>query len=216
MCYTYSRFKSIKMQSTEAVRNNVSAILKEIEDNPVVQVQTMENNEPVVRDIDYITRKEIIVEYLNGSDYDDIAANHSITPRQARTIVEQSDQLRLQIEKKYFAVNSARENLRISEVKNKMIQYLDETLKRAEEDEDGEFTVKERFKTIQNVAAIFDKLDHTYRLNTDQPTSNTQHTEVTVDMAKILETLKTPEDKIAFLQRQSSKNYVEGELVETT
>lgn len=187
----------------------MSNILKEIEENPVVSVQTIEDNKPVVFDISYSDRKEIIIDYFNGKSPEEIGKERNLPTRTIKTIINKSDELRMEIEKRYFAVNVARENVRIADCKNRIIDYVNKTLEKAESED---LSAGDRMRTIQNVANILDKIDRSYRLNNNMPTSNLETTHKIIDVSKILEQLKTPEDKIAFLQKQSNKDYVEGEV----
>jgi len=184
-------------------------VLKEITDNPVVKVETYDDDKkPLILDIDFVTRKEIIKDYFEGMEVKDIADKWGIPKRTVQTIIEKSDQLRMDIERRYFAVNAARENVRIANTKNKMLNYVDETIDEARSNK--ELTTKDKLKTIQNVSAMLDRLDRSYRLNNNMPTSSSETTHKVVDVAKILEQFKTPEEKMLFLQRNNEQQ-LEGD-----
>jgi hypothetical protein len=192
-------------------------ILKEIENNPIVSVETLEDNKPVIFNISYRDRKEIIIDYFNGMTPEEISSKWELPVRTVNTIINKSDELRMEVEKRYFAVNVARENVRIADCKNRMIDYVNQTLENAESEQLG---VKDRMKTIQNLASVLDKLDKSYRLNNNMPTSSNETTHKVIDVAKIIEQFKTPEEKLEFLQRQNQNKgietppTIEGEITE--
>ena len=186
-------------------------ILKEIEDNPIVRIETVENDKPVIFDLTYSDRKEIIIDYFNGKTPEEIGKDRGLPTRTVNTIINKSDELRMEVEKKYFAVNVARENVRIADCKNRIINYVNQTLENADKEE---LSAKDRMRTVQNLAAVVDKIDKSYRLNNNMPTSNNETTHKIIDVAKIIEQFKTPAEKIEFLQRQNQSGTIEGEIIE--
>lgn len=186
-------------------------ILKEIEDNPIVRIETVENDKPVIFDLTYSDRKEIIIDYFNGKTPEEIGKDRGLPTRTINTIINKSDELRMEVEKKYFAVNVARENVRIADCKNRIINYVNQTLENADKEE---LSAKDRMKTVQNLAAVVDKIDKSYRLNNNMPTSNNETTHKIIDVAKIIEQFKTPAEKIEFLQRQNQSGTIDGEIIE--
>ena len=127
----------------------IDEILKEIEENPIQQIETSEtadNKLPVVISVDLRTRKEIIRDWLSGMEKKEIAAKYSLPTRSISVIIDKNDDLRLDIEKRHLAITAARENVRLSETKNKMLNYIDSTLDETFANNSEELTTEKKLK----------------------------------------------------------------------
>lgn len=183
----------------------VSNILQQIQDNPIQDISFFEDSgKQITIQIDLEKRKKIIYDWLNGMEPKDLAMKYRVSKIAINKIIDSNEDTRLEIERRYFATAAARENLRISETKNKLITYVNDAL-----DEvlagDSDMTAEKKVKFLSNIAMLFDKLDNTSRLNANKPTSLTEHRDVKLDVAAIIKEMHTPEDKVLFLQNQLSQ-----------
>ena len=187
--------------------SSIDSILQDIENNPVQELTVTEDNidKPIKISVDLETRKKIIFEWLNGASPKDIGDKYNLSTRAINSIIDNNEATRLEIEKRYLATVAARENVRISETKDRLITYINDALTKAMEDE-FDLTPEKRIKFLNNIASMFDRLDNASRLNANKPTSLSEHRDIKVDFAEILKQINTPEDKKAFLQKQISMN----------
>jgi len=187
--------------------SSIDSILQDIENNPVQELTVTEDNtdKPIKISVDLETRKKIIFEWLNGASPKDIGNKYNLSTRAINSIIDNNEATRLEIEKRYLATVAAREILRISETKDRLITYINDALTKAMEDE-FDLTPEKRIKFLNNIASMFDRLDNSSRLNANKPTSLSEHRDIKVDFAEILKQINTPEDKKAFLQKQISMN----------
>jgi len=198
----------------------IDEILKEIEENPIQQIETSEtadNKLPVVISVDLRTRKEIIRDWLSGMEKKEIAAKYSLPTRSISVIIDKNDDLRLDIEKRHLAITAARENVRLSETKNKMLNYIDSTLDETFANNSEELTPEKKLKFLGGMAMLWDKIAATARLNQEKPTQIMEKRELKADLSEILKQLPTAEDKMNFLRQQSqgmkSTDVVDGQII---
>jgi hypothetical protein len=144
-------------------------------------------------------QKKIISLFLWGEDPKEIAKKYNITTKLVTSIVQSNTTTRTDIEKSNIALNITRENAKIYDLKLKALDLLDSAIEESATKDD-----KQKF--IQNFTAWFSTMDKTFRLNNDMATDNKQTKHTTVDVAKILEQMKTPEQKKAFLLDQITTN----------
>ncbi len=181
--------------------NQVDQILKEIDKNKVELVPDEDDDELVRVSISPIQKKEIITRYLQGEDKKDIARHYGISTRSVTNILEKDTDIRLEIEKRYLSVAMARENYRLSEAKNQLIAFVENTVKDVNDDPDS-VSKLDKMKVLNNIAAVFDKLSITSRLNQEKSTNITEKRELNVDLDKVLAQLPTAQDKLNFLRQQ--------------
>jgi hypothetical protein len=188
----------------------VDDIIKEIEDNPVQNIQvesdaTTPDLKPTIISVDLRTRRQIITDWLSGLDKRSIAQKYELPTRSITAIVDNNEDIRLDIEKRFHSTVAARENIRLADTKDKMLSYinqiLDDTLDPSKAD--GTMTDEKKVKFLNNIAMLWDRLSSTLRLNQEKPTSISETRSLKVDLDKILAQLPTPEDKLAFLRNQS-------------
>lgn len=143
------------------------------------------------------TQKKIISLFLWGEDKKEIAKKYNITPKLVTSIVTANTTTRTEIEKANQSLNIVRENAKIQDLKLKSLDLLNSAIEESYDKDD-----KQKF--IQNFTAWFSTMDKTFRLNNDMATENKNNTNtnIKVDVAEILKTLKTPEQKKAFLLNQ--------------
>lgn len=154
-----------------------------------------------------IDRKQIIRKYLEGTSKQDIAKEYGISTRGVTTVLENNHDIRTQTEKRYLATALSRENYRLSETKNKLIDFVDYTLEELAKDPES-MTPDKRITVLNQVAALFDKLSLASRLNQDKATDISETRQINVDIAKIIEQLPTAEDKLNFLRKQKPNTSV--------
>jgi len=199
----------------------LAPLLKEIEDNPIQDINYFEpdgaslvKHNLIKFQVDLVSRKEIIRKWLEGMPSKEIAADYNLSTRAVNRIVETNETTRMDLERHYLATSASRENYRISETKNNLLSFVDDAIKTAEKDSDL-LSAQDKMGLLHQVADVFNRLDNTSRLNTSRPTTVVEHHDVKVDVAAILKELKTPEDKLAFLQSQSNnlKKTYDGQTV---
>lgn len=184
--------------------SEVENILKELDENKVqtLVLHESEEQEQSKVSVDLVTRKKIIQEFLEGNDKRSIGDKYNISTRAVTMILDSNKDIRHETEVKYQATAIARENYRLSETKNKLMDFIDDTLNQALQDD--ELTTETKLKVFNNIAATFDKLSITSRLNKELPTNINETRELKVDVAKIMKELPTDEDKLNFLRRQNT------------
>ncbi len=100
-----------------------------------------------------------------------------------------------------MSVAMARENYRLSEAKNQLISFVENTVKDVNDDPES-VSKLDKMKVLNNIAAVFDKLSIASRLNQDKSTAITEKRELNVDLDKVLAQLPTTDDKLNFLRNQ--------------
>lgn len=182
--------------------NQVDQILTEIEKNKVELAPIEDDEDEIIRvSLSPVQKKEIITRYLQGEEKKDIARHYGVPTNSITKIIEKDDDIRLEIEKRYQSVAMARENYRLSEAKNKLIAFVENTLQEVNDDPTAVSTL-DKMKVLNNVAAVFDKLSITSRLNQEKSTNITEKRTIDVDLDKVISQLPTADDKLAFLRNQ--------------
>lgn len=186
------------------MENEVDQILTEMDKNKVELEVNEDDDELLKVSLSPTHKKDIILRYLQGEEKKDIARHYNIPTRSVSIILEKDTDIRLEIEKRYLSVAMARENYRLSEAKNKLIAFVEDTIQEVK-DNPAIVSTLDKMKVLNNVAAVFDKLSITSRLNQEKSTNITEKRELNVDLDKVLAQLPTPEDKLNFLRNQSQK-----------
>lgn len=191
-------------------------LLKEIDSNPVEEYQPLETDEDTngtdlhttapsqkIYRVDLATRREIIRRWLQGNDPKEIGKDYGLSTRTVNLIIENNEKTRLDIEKRYFSVIASRENFKVAQVKDNIIDFVKDTLVDVHE---GVVSPEIRLKFMGSVAGMLDKLDNISRLNQDKATSiaKTTNTNINIDVAEAMKQFKTPTEKLAFLQSQAA------------
>ena len=182
--------------------NQVDQILTEIEKNKVELAPIEDDEDELIRvSLSPVQKKEIITRYLQGEEKRDIARHYGVTTNTNTKMIEKDNDIRLEVEKRYLSVAMARENYRLSEAKNKLIAFVENTLQEVNDDPTAVSTL-DKMKVLNNVAAVFDKLSITSRLNQEKSTNITEKRTIDVDLDKVISQLPTADDKLAFLRNQ--------------
>jgi len=187
---------------------SVENLLQEMEENKKPAVVLEESTAIVLTPTQH---KEIIQLYLEGSKKTDIAKRYNATTNAITKVIESNADLRLETEKRYQATAMARENYRLSETKNKLISFIDATLEETVNDPTA-MTTEAKMKVLNSIAALFDKLSITSRLNAEKPSSIAETRKLSIDVDKVIAQLDTNEDKLNFLRGQNTT----GTIIDTT
>lgn len=198
--------------------SEVENILKELDENKVQTLVLHEKEQEQKVSVDLVTRKKIIQEFLEGHDKKDIGNKYNISTRAVTMILDSNKDIRHETEIKYQATALARENYRLSETKNKLMDFIDSTIDEAIVDNQGVLTSESKLKVLNNVAALYDKLAITARLNAEKPTQISETRHIKADLGEILKQLPTTDDKLNFLRRQNApsninKSIHDGEII---
>lgn len=191
---------------------SINKILQELDEQKVEEkpmIKEVKEDGVIQATIDLPTRKEIIRKYLEGKEKRDIGNEYGIPTTTVTSIVSKNQDLRLEIEKRYQATALARENYRLSESKNKLLSFVDNTLDEVANDPTS-LTTEGKLKVLNSIAAVFDKFSITSRLNADKPTGISESRSMNVNVDKVLKELSTQEDKLNFLRGQNTS----GNIVE--
>lgn len=150
--------------------------------------------------VNYQDQTEIIKMYLGGHTKADIAKKFNTTHKTVTDVIE-SPELRMEVEKKFFALDKARENRQISEVKNDIIEYIRKAISE-------QMNEPSKLAFMKEITAAINELDRISRLNSGEVTDRTENTtkNINYDVAKLMEELKTPEEKKRWLQSQINNN----------
>jgi len=143
-------------------------------------------------DITFDIRKNVIGDFLCGMDSEDIASKNKIAKRQIDSILASSPRTQALLARSNFASSAIRENARIMELKMNFYDFVDESIQSLAQKENREVTLP----ILSNIMNDVDKMS---RLNIDKPTENKAETTTHIDIAEILKTLKTDDDKLKFL-----------------
>jgi len=144
----------------------------------------------------YQNQIEVIKMYLEGESKNAISKKFNISPKVVTDIIEQPE-MRLEVEKKFFALDKAKENRKISEVKDDIINYIQKAVQEQSK-EPGKLAY------MKEITAAISELDRISRLNSGEVTERTESTtkNINYDIGKLMENLKTPEEKKRWLQGQ--------------
>ncbi len=146
--------------------------------------------------IRYKDQGEIIKMYLDGQSINHISKTFDSSPTTIKSIIEKPE-LRMEVEKKFFALDKARENRKISDSKDKIINFINAAIDEAS-------TKEGKMAFLKEVSSVIGELDRISRLNSGEVTERTEQTtkNIDYDVAKLMQNLKTDEDKKRFLQSQ--------------
>lgn len=134
--------------------------------------------------------------YLEGANKNQIAKKFNTNYNQINKIIE-SPEIKLEVEKKYYALSKAKENRIIDETKGDIINFIRKAIKE-QLDEPGKLAY------MKEIVMAVSELDRISRLNSGEVTDRTENTNknINYDVAKLMKDLKTPEDKKRWLQSQ--------------
>ena len=191
---------------------SVKQILKELDDKKK-EPEPRDDDEILAVALTPIQKKEIIQLFLEGTRKTDIARKYDTTTHVITRIIERNPDMRLETEKRYQTTAIARENYRLSETKNKLLTFIDDTLEETINDP-AMMTTEAKLKVLNNIAALFDKLSITSRLNSEKPSQITESRNLSIDVDKVLKELRTPEDKLNFLRNQNTAGAIIDVAVE--
>ena len=191
---------------------SVKQILKELDDKKK-EPEPRDDDEILAVALTPVQTKEIIQLFLEGARKTDIARKYDTTTYVITRIIERNPNMRLETEKRYQTTAIARENYRLSETKNKLLTFIDDTLEETINDP-ATMTTEAKLKVLNNIAALFDKLSITSRLNSEKPSQITESRNLSIDVDKVLKELRTPEDKLNFLRNQNTAGAIIDVAVE--
>ncbi len=146
--------------------------------------------------VQYQNQSEIIKMYLDGTPISHIAKKFKTSSPTINKVIANPD-LRMEVEKKFFALDKSRENRKISETKDKIVNFINSAIEEAE-------TKEGKIAFLSEIKSIIGELDRISRLNSGEVTERTENTNKNIeyDVAKLMDNLKTEEDKKRFLQSQ--------------
>jgi len=147
--------------------------------------------------IQYQDQKEIVKLYLMGENKTALAKRFATTYQSVKKVIEDPE-LRLEIEKRYLALQRSKENRVITEIKGDAFEYIRNAISEASGKEG-------KIAFIKEITASLSTLDNIGRLNAGEATVRTENTNKNYDVAKILNELKSPEEKMTYLRNQVSQ-----------
>lgn len=144
---------------------------------------------------------KIIFDYLSGNkSINQIKADHNLTKRELNSIIKNSESTRTKIEKTMLQTRAVRETMRIMDIRDKSLDYLNDVL-----DEAADINTETKLKFLNNIASWITATDKVARLNLGEATDIHENKNVNYNVSEILNQLKTPEEKRAYLLEQTRK-----------
>lgn len=156
-----------------------------------------------------LTEKNSIIQgYLEGKEPRDLAKEYDVP---TKTIVDVVDNpvTRTTIEKEHLLLTRAKESRRIDEIKDEMLSFIRTSISEAMEE-------PKKIIFMDKISKMISDLDKISRLNRGDATSDQRVTEtqVKVDVAKIVQSLKTTDEKREFLRKQAK--LIDGDYEQAT
>ena len=145
-------------------------------------------------------RENLIIDWLDGTNsVDEICKKHNVSKTVLANLLDsdQGKEIRTSLEAKYQALAIARENRMAEEIKNDVHEYVRKALQTYADQPDA-------IKYIDKIAVMFNAIGNNQRLNRGEATERgeTVNRNVNIDVAKLMNELKTPEEKKEFLLNQ--------------
>ena len=143
---------------------------------------------------------EIVKEWLTG-DYSKSALSKKwgITPGRLMKIVSGEPRTNTLIEKEHFELVVAKEQEKIADIKEKVLNFLEQAVVEGNEAE-------EKMQYVSKIMDIMNQMDRIQRLNRGEATqitkNETQETNINVNVADVIKELKTSDDKKRYLAQQ--------------
>ncbi len=156
-----------------------------------------------VNEAPYLTfkdRKDILALHLQGVPKEFISKQFKVTKYMVTSVINTHKTTLTDMEKNFFALSTLKENRRIMELKEKHQSLVNKALDQGMKSANPVAYIKDMQPTMA-------QLDKEKRLNEETATENVHNTSNTtnLDVAKLLQTLKTPEEKKAFLLNRMSE-----------
>jgi hypothetical protein len=152
----------------------------------------------------YLKQKEIISRFLLGENEKKIAKDYKTTKTAIVNILENRS-LRTEVEKSQAELYKARENKKISQIKDKMLDFITDVINEGEDHPN-------KLQYIDKISNTLTSLDKIVRLNMGENTENslsiskveTKNTNInaTINVNEFVATLDTPEKQDEFLRSQ--------------
>lgn len=151
----------------------------------------------MARGISLVKAKEIRRRYLAGQPKTRIAKELSISTTSVDKAIndENYGKLNVPVNAQDLYREIQIENSKITEIKKQMLEFVEEAL-------DEAMKQNNKFLFIDKFKGMLDSLDRITRLNNESPTDISRNETIKVDVAQIMNQLKTPEDKKAYLRAQ--------------
>ena len=152
--------------------------------------------------LSYPRAQELIKDYLAGISLSAISKKYEVTNKQAKAYVAHLPTTRVELEQTYFNERIKWENKRITDLKEKYFDNIEDIMKNFKTLEPAQ-----QVKAMDTLNNTVEKLDKQFRLNNEMATEYIKEDKTTkvFDAAKILKELKTPEQKKQFLLGQIQK-----------
>lgn len=152
------------------------------------------NNLPTIKD-----KEKVIMEWIDGKELETICSDHNITRNTLAKLLDSDigKELRTATEAKYQALAVARENRMAEEVKNSVHEYILKAIKTYADQPDA-------IKYADKLSVIYNSVANNARLNRGEATERGEsvNKNINIDVARLMEELKTPEEKKEFLLNQ--------------
>ena len=149
--------------------------------------------------------KELQRDYLMGMDKKELAKKYKIPTQSINSYLNVSPETRTEIEKQLCALPVLRENARITELKDELLDAIRTTL--------SSFKSLEPHHQVKNASLLTDiitTIDRIQRLNNEKPTDIQQTSTQHLDIAETIKALKAPDmsrdDRVVFAQEQLANN----------
>jgi hypothetical protein len=144
-------------------------------------------------------KENIIMDWLDGEDIKSICEKHNVSKTVLNNLLESDTgkEIRTALEGKYQSLVVARENRMAEEIKNDVHEYVRKAIKSYANKPDA-------IKYIDKVSVMFNTIANNLRLNRGEATERgeTVNRNINIDVARLIDELKTPEEKKEFLLNQ--------------
>lgn len=144
-------------------------------------------------------RKNIIIDWLDGKELKAICKDHNITRKALNDLLESDTgkEIRTATEAKYQSLAIARENRMAEEIKNDIHEYIRKAIKQYADEPDA-------IRYADKLSVIYNSISNNARLNRGEATERGEsiNKNINIDIAQLMNELKTPEEKKDFLLKQ--------------
>jgi len=152
-----------------------------------------------IENLSEVEKKSIIESFIFGKSIKNISEELSVSPHTISAVIRHNNDFKTDIERRTFQVFASRENKRIADIKDKMLNFIDQFTEQA-------LLAENKLPLLEAVQGILGSVDRIQRLNNEKPTDIAETRTLNVDLSELQKNLKNDEDKMEFLRQQMNIN----------
>jgi hypothetical protein len=144
-------------------------------------------------------KTNIITEWMDGEELEALCKRHNVSRTVLNNLLEsdKGKEIRTALEGKYQSLAVARENRMAEEIKNDVHEYVRKAIQTYANEPDA-------IKYVDKISVIYNTISNNARLNKGEATERGENINknINIDIEKLMNQLKTPEEKRDFLLNQ--------------